>query len=126
MATDPLEKVLAPFTAKGPAIRRVRKPDDDGKYFDIMTSEFAAYKRSGVRDPNSGAEVQGNEEEFMDVARQARDERLVGVASGQVVRAVGSLKEGTGMLVDLYGRPLAQSGAQTAPVERTRRSPRDW
>jgi hypothetical protein len=126
MAETPLERVLAPFSMKGPAIKRVRKPDDDEHYFDITEREFRPYKRSGVKDPNSGAEVVGNEEEFVAVAREARDDRLVGVASGQVVRAVGSLKEGTGMLVDLYGRPLSQGNVQQAPVTRTKRSPRDW
>jgi hypothetical protein len=123
---SPVEKLLAPFSAKGPAIKRVHKEGDPEKYFDIMEKEFRPYKRSGARDPNSGAEVVGNEEEFVEVAREARDERLVGLSSGTVARAAGSLKDGSGMLYDLHGRPLVQGSTQQAPISRTKRSPKDW
>lgn len=121
-----LERTLAPFSAKGPAIKRVFKQGDTEKYFDIMEREFRPFKRSGVKDPNSGAEVVGNEEEFMEVGRQARDERLVGMANGNVAVAVGELSSGTGMLYDLHGRPIVNGAVQQAPVARTRRSPKDW
>jgi len=123
---SPVDRLLAPFSSKGPAIKRVFKEGDSEKYFDIMEREFRSYKRSGVRDPNSGAEVVGSEEEFVEVAKQARDDRLVGLNTGTVARAAGSLKEGTGLLYDLHGRPLVQGNAQQAPVSRTKRSPRDW
>jgi hypothetical protein len=126
MAQSKLEKTLAPFSSKGPAIKRVVKPGDPEKYFDIMEREFRPFKRSGVKDPNSGAEVVGGEEEFVEVARQARDERLVGLSNGTVARAAGELASGTGMLYDMNGRPIVNGSVQQAPVARTRRSPKDW
>ena len=124
--SDTLERVLSPFSAKGPAIKRVFKEGDPEKYFDIMSNEFRPYKFKGNRDPNSGAEVVGSEEEFLEVGRQARNERLVGLKSGTVAIAAGDLASGTGMLYDMNGRPILNGAVQVAPVARTRRSPKDW
>lgn len=123
---EDMEKVLAPFSSKGPAIKRVHKEGDKEHYFDIMEREFRPFNLHGKTDPSS-PDVIGNEEEFVEVARQARDDRLVGMADGRVVRAGGSLKEGTGMLYDMNGRPLGQGNVQQAPVKPTRRnSNREW
>ena len=128
----PVEKALAPFTTKG-ALVKVLEPCLHGRdgsiakegSFDLMEREFRAYKRTGAKDPNSGAEVVGSEEEFVEVAKQARDERLVGMSNGAVARAAGELGSGTGMLYDLNGRPINSNGQQ-APVQQTRRSPKNW
>jgi hypothetical protein len=129
MPETPTEKVLAAFSIKGAAIKKLenrRGTYEDPVNSDLMEREFRPFKRTGVRDPNSGAELVGSEEEFVEVARQARDDRLVGMASGQVVRAAGSLQDGSGMLYDLHGRPLVTGNAQQAPISRTKRSPKDW
>jgi hypothetical protein len=125
-----LERILAPFSMKG-ALVKVLEPCihdreghivKEGKH-DIMEREFRAFKYKGNKDPNSGAEVQGSEDEFMEAGREARDARLVGMPSGHVAHAVGELGNG-GMLYDMNGRPV---GAPTQPqVQRTRRSPKDW
>lgn len=96
----------------------------EGK-FDLMAREFKTIKRTGAPDPNSGASLVGDEAEFVEVARQARDERLVGMANGSVARAAGDLNAGTGALYDLHGRPI-NGNVQEVPVQRTKRSPRDW
>jgi len=129
MPDNPVDKVLSVFTMKGAGIKKLenrRGTYEDPVNSDLMEREFRPFKRSGVRDPNSGAEVVGNEDEFVEAARQARDDRLVGMANGTVARAVGSLKEGTGLLYDLHGRPLVSGNAQQAPISRTKRSPKDW
>ena len=131
MADTPLDRVLAPFSMKG-ALVKVLTPcvhDKDGNVVregthDIMEREFRSFKYRGNKDPNSGAELVGSEEDFLAVGREARDQRLVGMASGQVAIAVGELGQG-GMLYDMNGRPITSSTQQT-PVQRTRRSPRDW
>ena len=129
MPDNPIDKVLSPFSMKGAAIKKLenrRGTYEDPVNSDLMEREFRPFKRSGVRDPNSGAEVVGSEDDFVEAARQARDDRLVGMANGTVARAVGSLKEGTGVLYDLHGRPLVSGNAQQAPISRTKRSPKDW
>lgn len=129
MADNPLDRVLSPFTMKGALVKpmemvRVSEHMREGK-FDIMEREFRPYKLTGNRDPNSGAELQGDEEKFMEVGREARDTRLVGMKGGQVAIAAGSLREGTGILYDMNGRPIVGNVPQ-APVARPRRSPKDW
>jgi hypothetical protein len=129
MADDKLDRVLSSFSAKGPAIQKLEKrmgtienPVDS----DLMEREFRPYTLKGNRDPNSGAELVGNETEFVEKAREARDDRLVGMASGQVARAAGSLSDGTAMIYDGNGRPLVRSGQQV-PVQQTRRrSTKEW
>jgi hypothetical protein len=128
---DAPDKILAPFSSKG-ALVQVLEPsvrDGHGRIvkegkFDLMEREFRPYKLHGRTDPSS-ADVEGSEQEFFELGKQVRDERLVGMANGKVVRAVGDLKHGTGMLVDLYGRPIG-SNVQEAPVTRSKRSPKDW
>lgn len=111
---DAIEKDLARFEHKGPGIKRMVK---DGEHvFDIMETEFRPYKLHG--------EVEGSEEEFLKVGREARDARLVGTQSGQVVRAVGSLGDGTGYLVDQHGRPINRN--VQAPVTPMPRRAKDW
>lgn len=110
-AGDKLDKVLAAFNLKGPGIKKV-----DREHFDIMETEFRPYKLHG--------EAVGNEEEFMQVAREARDERLVGMSNGQVARAIGGLGDGTGYLVDAQGRPINRT--PQAPVTPMKRKVADW
>jgi len=113
--TEQWEKESARFEHKGPAIKRMTK--DGEKVFDIMESEFRPYQLHG--------EVEGNEEEFVRVGREARDSRLVGMKNGNVVRAVGSLADGTGYLVDQHGRPINRN-VQQAPITPMRRKAEDW
>jgi hypothetical protein len=108
---EKLEKVLAQFSLKGPAIKRVGE-----KSFDLMESEFRPYKLHG--------EAVGSEEEFMQVAREAREERLVGMANGSVARAVGTIGDGTGYLVDARGNPINRT--PQAPVTPMKRKASDW
>ena len=132
MAQTVIEKTLAPFQQKGALVNVVepcvhdRNGDivKEGK-FDLMEREFRAIKRSGAPDPNSGASLVGSEADFVEVARQARDDRLVGMTNGVVVRAAGNLNDGSGALYDMNGRPVSGS-VQQAPVRQTKRSPRDW
>jgi hypothetical protein len=123
--TGTLEKMLAPFQAKGPAIQGVRKEGDPEHYFDIMEREFRPYELHGKSDVGS-ADVLGSEQEFVNVARQAREQRLVGMANGQVARVGGSLQDGTGFLYDANGRLLSRGQVQEAPLKATRRSPKNW
>lgn len=108
---DKLAKELARFDLKGPRIQRV-----GDKAFDIMESEFRPYTLHG--------EMQGNEEEYMKIGREAREARLVGMANGQVARAVGGLGDGTGYLVDAQGRPINRT--PNAPVTPMGRKAKDW
>ncbi|GAC1687204.1 MAG: hypothetical protein PVS2B2_26090 [Candidatus Acidiferrum sp.] len=111
---DRWEKEVARFEHKGPGIKKMTVNGE--KVFDIMESEFRAYNLHG--------EVEGNEEDFMDVARHARDQRLVGTKSGAVARAIGSLGDGSGYLVDAQGRPINRT--PRAPVTPMGRSKKDW
>lgn len=111
---DAIEKDLARFEHKGPGIKPMVRGDE--KVFDIMESEFRPYQLHG--------EVEGNEEEFLRVGRDARDARLVGNQNGQVYRAVGSLQDGTGYLVDQHGRPINRT--QQAPITPMPRRSKDW
>ena len=128
-----LERVLAPFSIKG-ALVKVMEPcvhDREGNIVregkhDIMEREFRTFKLKGNRDPNSGAELVGDEAEFVEKGREARDERLVGLGSGQVARAAGDLRDGSGMLYDLNGRPIVTKTPQAPVQNRTKRSPKDW
>jgi hypothetical protein len=120
---EKLDKELARFDKKGPLIKVLEHAvfDRDGRLVregrcDTMEKEFAEYQLHG--------EVEGNESQFMDVAREARDQRLVGNAQGQVFRAVGSLGDGSGYLVDANGRPLGRT--PQAPVTPMKRKAADW
>lgn len=109
---DKLEKDLARFNFKGPGIRHT-----DEKHFDIMAGEFPIY--------NAKIEtIQANEEEILRIGREARDARLVGTASGQVLQAVGSLADGTGYLVDSHGRAINRT--PQAPITPMSRKAKDW
>ena len=125
--TEQWEKESARFEHKGPAIKRVGE-----KMFDIMETEFRPYTLTGVSenyatDPHaeSCAQLRGSEQEFFEKAREARDQRLVGMKNGTVVRAVGGLADGTGYLVDQHGRPINRN-VQQAPITPMRRKAEDW
>ena len=122
-----LERALAPFSIKGAAIKKLesrRGTYEDPANSDLMEKEFRPYKLHGTTDIGS-PDVAGDEAEFYELGKQARDDRLVGLRNGTVARAAGQLGSGTGMLYDMNGRPIGGS-VQQAPVARTRRSPKDW
>jgi hypothetical protein len=124
-----IERALATFQSKGPAIKKLenrRGTDENPVPSDLMEREFRPYVYHGNRDPNSGAELVGAEADFYEKAKEARDNRLVGMADGRVVFAAGSLGDGTAMLYDSHGRPVLRNG-QEPPVQQTkRRSNKEW
>lgn len=109
---DKLERELARFQFKGPGIKST-----DEKHFDIMAGEFPSYQVQVES-------INANEQEILEIGRDARDNRLVATQAGRIVRAVGSLSDGTGYLVDAYGNPLRN--AQQVPITPLKRKPQDW
>jgi hypothetical protein len=83
---------------------------------DTMEREFREYNLHG--------EAEGSEAKFVEIAREARDERLVGLQNGSVARAVGGLADGTGYLVDARGNPINRT--PQAPVTPMKRKASDW
>jgi hypothetical protein len=131
--TSKLDQDLAPFQIKGHNIQVIEhaKRDSNGDIVqegtcDWMEREFRTFKLRGNKDPNSGAELVGDEADFYQKGKEARDERLVGMTNGGVAIAAGSLKQGSGLLYDMNGRPLNSSAVPEPPVKSTKRSPRDW
>ena len=109
---DKLEKELARFKFKGPGIRAT-----DKDHFDIMGGEFPAY--------NAQIEnIRATEDEILLIGREAREARLVCTASGGIARAIGSLADGSGYLVDSNGRPLNRT--PQASVTPMKRKASDW
>jgi len=105
---DRIEQDMARFEHKGPGIRQV-----GSDHFDIMAGEFNAY-RFDI----------GSEEDALTLGREARDLRLVGTKSGQVARAVGSLSDGTGYLLNAQGQPVNRT--PQAPITPMKRKAADW
>ena len=110
--SDKIERDLARFSFKGPGIRKT-----DSEHYDVMAGEF----------PNYNVKVdtiQANEQEILEIGREARDGRLVGTRSGRIARAVGSLSDGSGYLVDAQGVPV--SSHNQAPVTPMPRRAKEW
>lgn len=136
MSNEKVERALSVFNIKGACIE-VTQPSvrnskgqivQEGKS-DLMEKEFRPYVYHGNVDPNSGAELVGDEEEFYKKGKEARNDRLVGVKDGRVLRAVGSLESGNALLYDANGRPVVLKGAAAAPApakQSKRSSPKSW
>lgn len=132
------DKESVRFDKKGPIIKVLEHATfgADGKLVkegrcDTMEAEFRPYNLTGLSKSfatdvhaESCAELVGNEEAFVVVAREARDNRLVGTANGQVARAIGGLADGTGYLVDQHGRPIGRT--PNAPITPMTRRSKDW
>lgn len=137
--TEQWEKESARFEHKGALVDTLEHAvfDKEGRLvkegkFDIMEREFRCYNLTGMSegfatDPHaeSCAQLRGSEQEFFEKAREARDQRLVGMKNGSVARAVGGLADGTGYLVDQHGRPINRN-VQQAPITPMRRKAEDW
>ena len=109
---DKLDKELARFGFKGPGIRAT-----DKEHFDIMAAEFPAYTAQIET-------INATEDEILRIGREARDSRFVGTSSGRIARAVGSLADGSGYLVDAQGKPINRT--QQAPITPMKRKAADW
>lgn len=132
------EKESVRFDRKGPIIKVMEHATfgPDGKLVregrcDTMEAEFRPYNLTGTTQAfatdahaESCAELVGNEQAFFDVAREAREQRLVGMKDGQVARAVGGLADGTGYLVDQFGRAITRT--PNAPITPMKRRSEDW
>lgn len=135
---DKLDKELARFEKKGPLIKCIEHAvfDRDGRLVregscDTMEAEFRPYKLTGLSenfqtDPHaeSCAQLRGSEDEFYALGKQARDDRLVITTSGQIARAIGSIADGAGYLLDQHGRPINRT--PQAPVTPMKRKANDW
>ena len=109
---EAMEKELARFQFKGAGIRKT-----DAEHFDIMAGEFPSYQVSADN-------FKGTEQDALELGRAARDERLVITTSGQIARAMGTLGDGSGYLVDASGRPINRN--VTAPITPMKRKASDW
>lgn len=123
-AADALEKDLARFNRKGPLVKVIEHAQFDssghlvreGK-FDYMEREFHPYKMKVEG-------IEQDEEAYLETGRDARDQRLVITAAGGIARAMGSLGDGTGYLVDQHGRPINRT--PQAPITPMPRRSKDW
>lgn len=132
------EKESVRFDKKGPIIKVIEHATfgPDGKLVregrcDTMEAEFRPYNLTGASeafstDPHaeSCAQLRGSEAEFFEIAREARDQRLVGTKDGNVARAIGGLADGTGYLLDQHGRVIGRT--PNAPITPMRRKAEDW